>query len=116
VPTKLTPVGPVGFGGKRTIVKGETLMSVAASEKVTRADLAKANGIALNADLKVGQVLKIPAAPAPAPAKAAAKAPTKTAPAPTKTAPAAPAPTFTPLKLRPIGRAAEAAPAPADKK
>ena len=40
VPTKLTPVGPVGFGGKRTIVKGETLMSVAASEKVTRADLA----------------------------------------------------------------------------
>ena len=116
VPTKLTPVGPVGFGGKRTIVKGETLMSVAASEKVTRADLAKANGIALNADLKVGQVLKIPAAPAPAPAKAAAKAPTKTAPTPTKTAPAAPAPTFTPLKLRPIGRAAEAAPAPADKK
>jgi LysM repeat protein len=112
VPTKLTPVGPVGNGGKRTVVKGETLMSIAASEKVTRADLAKANGLTLNADLKAGQVLKIPAA-SKAPVKAAPKAAPKAA---TKTAPAAPAPTFAPFKLVPVGKAAEAAPAPADKK
>jgi LysM repeat protein len=112
VPTKLTPVGPVGNGGNRTVVKGETLMSIAASEKVTRADLAKANGLTLNADLKAGQVLKIPAA-SKAPVKVAPKAAPKAA---TKTAPAAPAPTFAPFKLVPVGKAAEAAPAPADKK
>ncbi|MCX8488373.1 MAG: LysM domain-containing protein, partial [Opitutales bacterium] len=79
VPTKLTPVGAVGPGGKRVVVKGETLMTVAQSEKVTRADLAKANGLTLNADLKAGQVLTIPAA-SKAPVKAAPKAGTKAAP------------------------------------
>jgi LysM repeat protein len=119
VPTKLTPVGPVGNGGKRTVVKGETLMSIATSEKVTRADLAKANGLTLNADLKAGQVLTIPAAskaPVKAAPKAAPKATTKTASSAVKTAPATPAPTFAPFKLVPVGKAAEAAPAPADKK
>ena len=118
VPTKLTPVGAVGPGGKRTVVKGETLMSIAESEKVYRSDLAKANGLALNADLKPGQVLTIPASKAPAKAapKAAPKAGTKSAPTAAKTAPAAPAPTFAPFKLVPVGKAAEAAPAPADKK
>jgi LysM repeat protein len=115
VPAKLTPVGPVGNGGKRIVVKGETLMSIAASEKVTRADLAKANGLSLNADLKAGQVLTIPAAPAKAPTKAPTKAaPTKAAA--TKAAPAAPTPAFTPFKLLSVGKAAEAAPAPAEKK
>ena len=85
-------------------------MSIAASEKVTRADLAKANGLSLNADLKAGQVLTIPAAPAKAPTKAPTKA------APTKAAPAAPTPAFTPFKLLSVGKAAEAAPAPAEKK
>ena len=118
VPTKLTPVGAVGPGGKRVVVKGETLMTVAQSEKVTRADLANANGLTLNADLKAGQVLTIPAA-SKAPVKAAPKAGTKAAPAAAKTttaAPAAPAPSFAPFKLVPVGKAAEAAPAPADKK
>jgi len=118
VPTKLTPVGAVGPGGKRVVVKGETLMTVAQSEKVTRADLAKANGLTLNADLKAGEVLTIPAA-SKAPVKAAPKAGTKAAPAAAKTttaAPAAPAPSFAPFKLVPVGKAAEAAPAPADKK
>lgn len=110
VPTKLTPVGAVGPGGKRTIVKGETLMSVAASEKVTRADLAKANGLALNADLKPGQVLTIPAA-SKAPTKAAPKAAPKAGTKAPTAAPAAPAPTFAPIKLIPLGKAAEAAPA-----
>ena len=115
VPTKLTPVGPVGNGGKRTVVKGETLMSVAASENVSRADLAKANGLTLNADLKAGQVLKIPAA-SKAPVKAAPKAATKSTPTAAKSTPAATTPTFAPFKLVPVGKAAEAAPAPADKK
>ena len=91
VPTQLTPVAPVGPGGKRVVLKGESLMSIAAHEKVSRADLAKANRLSLNADLKPGQVLTIPAAPKPAtkaPAKAAPKAGAKSAPA----EPAAPAP------------------------
>jgi LysM repeat protein len=94
-------------------------MSIATSEKVTRADLAKANGLTLNADLKAGQVLTIPAAskaPVKAAPKAAPKAATKTASSAVKTAPATPAPTFAPFKLVPVGKAAEAAPAPADKK
>ncbi len=121
VPTKLTPVGPVGAGNPRTAVKGETLMSIAASEKVTRADLAKANGLSLNADIKPGQVLMIPAA-SKAPAKAAPKAPAKAAPkaaaTSAKPAPAAPAPTFTPLKLIPLTgpKPAEAAPVAPEKK
>ena len=122
VPAKLTPVGPVGPGGKRTVVKGETLMTIAESEKVSRADLAKANKLTLNADVKPGQVLTIPAA-SKAPAKTGAKTGTKSAPAaaksPTTTAaPAAPAPTFAPLKLVPLTgtKPVEAAPAPADKK
>jgi LysM repeat protein len=115
VPTKLSPVGPVGPGGKRTVVKGETLMSIAANEKVSRADLAKANNLSLNADLKPGQVLTIPAA-SKAPTKAGTKTGTKAAPA--AAAPAAPAPTFAPLKLVPLtgAKPADAAPAPTEKK
>ncbi len=102
VATKPAPVRAVGPGGKRTVVKNETLTSIALHEKVTRADLAKANGLSLNADLKTGQVLTIPA-PAPA-AKAAPKA-------------AAPVPSFAPLKLVPITgtKPAPAAPAPEKK-
>jgi LysM repeat protein len=110
VATKLSPLGPVGAGGKRTVLKNETLMSIAASEKVTRADLAKANNLTLNADLKDGQVLTIPAAPKPATktgTKTATKAGTKSA------APVAPAPTFTPIKLIPLTGAKPAATAPA---
>ena len=116
-PTKLTPVGPVGPGGKRTVVKGETLMSVAASEKVARLDLAKANNLSLNADLKAGQVLTIPSAVAPkAPVKAAPKTATKAATKSTPSAPSAPAPTFAPLKLVPLTGTKPAEVTPADKK
>ena len=107
VPTKLTPVGPVGNGGKRTVVKGETLMSIAASEKVTRADLAKANGLTLNAVLKTGQVLTIPSA------SASSAAPKAAAP---KAAAPAPAPSFAPLKLVPLTGSAPAPVAAPDKK
>jgi LysM repeat protein len=122
VPAKLAPLGPVGPGGKRTVLDGETLMSIAASEKVTRADLAKANNLTLNADLKPGQVLTIPAASKPATKagtktapKAAPKAGAKPAPA---AAQAAPAPTFAPIKLVPLtgAKPADAAPAAPEKK
>ena len=116
VPAKLTPVGPVGSGNQRVVLKDETLMSIAASEKVTRADLAKANNLTLNADLKPGQVLTIPAAPK-APTKAAPKSGTKAATKSAATtakpaAAAAPVPTFAPLKLIPLtgAKPAEAAP------
>jgi len=103
-PTKLAANGPVGPGGKRTVVKGETLFSVARNENVGISALAKANGLSLNALLKPGQVLTIPSASAAAP-KAAAP-----------TAAAAPAPTFAPLKLVPLTGTAPAPVAAPDKK
>jgi len=51
-----------GPGGVHTVVQGETLQLIAAREKVTLKDLAAANGLPLNAALKAGQKLKIPAA------------------------------------------------------
>ncbi len=105
-PTKLAANGPVGPGGKRTVVKGETLYSVSRNENVTIAALAKANGLPLNAMLKAGQVLTIPSASAPSAAPKAA-AP-KVAPAPV--------PTFAPLKLVPLTGTAPAPVAAPDKK
>lgn len=96
VPTKAAPIRAVGPGGKRTVLKGETLTSVSLHEKVSRADLAKANGLALNALLKEGQVLTIPSASA----KVAPKAVVNAAPQATPTA--APAPTFAPMKIVPV--------------
>lgn len=106
-PTKLVANGPVGPGGKRTVVNGETLYSVARNEKVTLAALAKANGLPLNAMLKQGQVLTIPSASVPS---AAPKAGAPKAAAP------APAPTFAPLKLVPLTGSAPAPVAAPDKK
>lgn len=51
-----------GPGGVHTVVQGETLQLVAARERVALKDLAAANGLPLNAALKPGQRLKIPAA------------------------------------------------------
>lgn len=55
-----------GAGGVHTVVKGETLQLIAAREKIALKDLAAANGLPLNAALKAGQKIKIPA---PKPAK-----------------------------------------------
>jgi LysM repeat protein len=110
-PTKLAANGPVGPGGKRTVVKGETLFSVAKNENVSIPALAKANGLSLNAMLKAGQVLTIPSASASAAAPKAA-APKSAAP---KAAPA-PAPSFAPLKLVPLTGSAPAPVAAPDKK
>jgi LysM repeat protein len=110
-PTKLSANGPVGPGGKRTVIKGETLFGVAKNENVSISALAKANGLSLNAMLKPGQVLTIPSASAPSAAPKAA-APKAAAP---KVAPA-PAPTFAPLKLVPLTGTAPAPVAAPDKK
>ena len=108
-PTKLAVNGPVGPGGKRTVVKGETLFSVAKNENISIAALAKANGLSLNAMLKQGQVLTIPSASAAAPKAAAPKS------AAPKAAPA-PAPSFAPLKLVPLTGTAPAPAAVPEKK
>jgi len=110
-PTKLATNGPVGPGGKRTVVKGDSLYSVSKSENVSISALAKANGLTLNAVLKTGQVLTIPSASASsaAPKAAAPKA------APKAAAPA-PAPSFAPLKLVPLTGSAPAPVAAPDKK
>jgi LysM repeat protein len=108
-PTKLAVNGPVGPGGKRTVVKGETLFSVAKNENISIAALAKANGLSLNAMLKQGQVLTIPSASAAAPKSAAPKS------AAPKAAPA-PAPSFAPLKLVPLTGTAPAPAAVPEKK
>ena len=110
-PTKLAANGPVGPGGKRTVVKGETLYSVAKNENVSIPALAKANGLSLNAMLKPGQVLTIPSASA---SSAAPKAAASKSAAP-KAAPA-PAPSFTPLKLVPLSGSAPAPVAAPEKK
>jgi nucleoid-associated protein YgaU len=51
-----------GPGGVHNVVQGETLQLIAARERVALKDLAAANGLPLNAALKPGQKLKIPAA------------------------------------------------------
>jgi LysM repeat protein len=104
-PTKIAANGPVGPGGKRTVLKGETLFSIAKNENVSIPALAKANGLSLNAMLKQGQVLTIPSA------AASSSAPKAAAP---KAAAPAPAPTFTPPKLVPVTGTAPA-PVPAKK-
>ena len=106
-PSTLTPLVSVGPGGKYTCVKGDTLVFLAAQEKVATRALAEANKLPLNAVLKAGQVLTIPAPSAVSAkagmktgAKTATKSGTKTASI-TKVAPTAtaPAPTFTTLKI-----------------
>jgi len=111
-PTKLAANGPVGPGGKRTVVKGDSLYSVSKSENVSISALAKANGLTLNAVLKTGQVLTIPSASA---SSAAPKAAAPKAAAPKAAAPA-PAPSFAPLKLVPLTGSAPAPVAAPDKK
>ena len=50
-------------GAPHIVAKGETLTSIAKRYKVSVKSLTKANGIAKEATLRVGQKLVIPAAP-----------------------------------------------------
>ncbi|MFM7397492.1 MAG: LysM peptidoglycan-binding domain-containing protein [Verrucomicrobiota bacterium] len=99
-----------------TVMKGETLFAIAKRQGVSVAQLASSNGLPLNATLREGQRLKIPA---PGQSGTAAKAAPKSAPkaAPKSAAPApAPVPPAEPFKLTIIGSPAapkSAAPAPA---
>ena len=107
-PANIEPIQPVGPGGVHTVINGETLNVVATREKVTVAALAAANGLPLNAVIKAGQKLKIPAAkqvPAKAPAPKSKAAPAKPVAAKAPAA-AAPTPAFTPLKIVPLSAAA----------
>jgi LysM repeat protein len=104
-------VQPAGPGGTHVVAKGESLYVIARREGVTVAALAAANNLELNAVLRVGQRLTIPAKDAAAPAARPGAAPA---------APAAPAPSVIPVGgfggftgYNPEAPAAPAAPAPA---
>ena len=75
-------VQAAGPGGTHVVAKGENLFVIARREGVTVAQLAGANGLELNALLRIGQKLTIPAkdyvAPAP---KAGAASPAAGSPA-----------------------------------
>lgn len=60
-PVVTAPQSPAtGAGGVHIVIKGETLLLIAAREKVALKDLAAVNGLSLSATLKAGQKLKIP--------------------------------------------------------
>jgi LysM repeat protein len=75
-------VQAAGPGGTHVVVKGESLYVIARREGITVAQLAAANGLELNALLRIGQKLTIPAKDSVAPAP-------KTGPAAPGAAPAA---------------------------
>lgn len=96
-------------GGAHVVAPGETLSSIARNNGLSRGELASANGIDINAMVRIGQKLTIPgasggtvvaAAPKPAPAAPAtpkptpvvASAPAKPASTPVAQAPAGPKP------------------------
>lgn len=62
-----------------TVKRGETVAALANRFKVSRADLASANGLSTNAKLRVGQEVLIPRAPAPLVASGSSDAPVRTA-------------------------------------
>lgn len=115
-PSALVGSAKVAPGETIAVMKGETLFAIARRQGVSVAQLASANGLPLNATLREGQRLKIPA---PGQSAAAPKAAPKSAPksAAKSAAPApAPAPPAEPFKLTIIGSPAApkpAAPAPA---
>jgi LysM repeat protein len=77
-------VQPAGPGGTHVVAKGESLFVIARREGVTVAQLAAANGLELNAVLRIGQKLSIPARDAAATPRTGASgaAPVPAAPAP----------------------------------
>lgn len=90
-------------GGSHTVSNGETLSSISRAYGVPRGTLASANGLDMNAQVRIGQQLTIPAAGATA--VAAAPRPTAVA-----SAPAAPKPVATPVPAA-VAAATPAAPA-----
>lgn len=128
-------VQPAGPGGTHVVAKGESLFVIARREGVTVAQLAAANGLELNALLRVGQKLTIPAGDFVAPAAKAGAAAGPAAASPARpaasvipqggfggfsgynaeapAAPAQPAPAA-PVQPAPAAPTAPAAPAPAN--
>ena len=111
-PTKLSANGPVGPGGKRTVIKGETLYSVSRNENVSISALAKANGLLAE---RPAQGRPGPDDPVGLGSLRRSEGPPRPKVAAPKAA-AAPAPTFAPLKLVPLTGTAPAPVAAPDKK
>jgi murein DD-endopeptidase MepM/ murein hydrolase activator NlpD len=89
------------------------MFAVARRQGIPVQELAAANGLPINAQLREGQRIKIPSGVKPASAPAPKSAPKSAPKAAPKAAPAAPTPQFEPLQLRPLGAPAAAKPAPA---
>ena len=103
----------VAPGETITVLKGEGMFAVARRQGIPVQELAAANGLPINAQLREGQRIKIPSGVKPASAPAPKSAPKSAPKAAPKAAPAAPTPQFEPLQLRPLGAPAAAKPAPA---
>lgn len=87
-PTQAAPAA--SEGGQTYVVKsGDTVTRIASSLGVPIPDLEKANGLAGNAVLQVGQVLKVPAQQIAQASSALQAEPVQTPPAPAATAPTA---------------------------
>ena len=114
---------PADAAATHTVVAGDTLTRVAASNKTTVEAIEQANGLAAGSALHIGQVLKIPAKPGASKAPAKQEAPAaKTADAKTaaaaKTADAKPATAAKTAEAKPAASAVknpDVKPAPAAK-
>jgi len=112
-PTKVTPATAVGPGGTYVVKPNDSLFVIAAREKVSASALAAANGLQLNAVLRVGQKLKIPA-PGATPKTLAPKSSSTGKTESANTGAVDNGPTFSPVKLVPLtGNGAAPADAPA---
>lgn len=100
-PTKVTPATAVGPGGTYVVKPNDSLFVIAAREKVSASALAAANGLQLNAVLRVGQKLKIPAPGSNAKNLAPKSSATGKA-ASANTGAVDNGPTFSPVKLVPL--------------
>jgi len=104
------------------VAAGDTLTRIAAANKTTVEAIEKANGLASNSSIRVGQVLKIPEKSNPAPAKLETSVPktseAKPAAPAVKSADAKPAPAAKTSEAKPAApavKSADAKPAPAAK-
>jgi LysM repeat protein len=97
----VTPSKAVGAGGIYEVKPNDSLFVIAAREKVSAAALAAANGLQLNAVLRVGQKLKIPA-PGSNPKTLAPKSSSSGKAESANTGATDNGPAFTPIKLIPL--------------
>lgn len=103
VPTVTASSSPRASGASHTVASGETLFSLARTYGVSHRDIAAANGIAPDAQLRLGQSVVIPGGMrAPVVAAARPAQPVQQPAAPTVTASYAPVATAKPLQSAPV--------------